>query len=389
MNIKVPYEKMGDIRSYAFVSLILDKKHQSVYRDDFVNGKNVKFFNREQLYVTVPDDVYEQCDSIIFFTFSKKTNSWTTKVIMWKNEDFVKFNSGYEYIRNAENIPDFKKIENWMYRAKTIRNTNKSIGKKNLIYFTLFGNNEYIFLQTELLKSLKANTYQNFDLLFITDSETKSSIRKIKELKDYNVYYHVVDGIDNPVDASMKKLKIYEWDNISNYKNILFLDSDMIVIGDVGEVFESDNLKNNVFYSATHNRNNSLHKTVYHCLIDYSEYQLQNFLDKDISAFNAGQFLFKNTSAMKSHFENINNFVTEWDGRYFFEQSFINYYFNLLEIADTKTFQNQFKFVSINENQTSNSFDKNAVFVHFMGNAGNGGGKLEFMKKHYSKILVK
>ena len=90
---------------------------------------------------------------------------------------------------------------------------------------------------------------------------------------------------------------------------------------------------------------------------------------------------------MKSHFENINNFVTEWDGRYFFEQSFINYYFNLLEIADTKTFQNQFKFVSINENQTSNSFDKNAVFVHFMGNAGNGGGKLEFMKKHYSKYL--
>jgi hypothetical protein len=33
-------------------------------------------------------------------------------------------------------------------------------------------------------------------------------------------------------------------------------------------------------------------------------------------------------------------------------------------------------------------FDDKAVFVHFMGNAGNGMGKLEFMKKHYSKYLL-
>jgi lipopolysaccharide biosynthesis glycosyltransferase len=199
-----------------------------------------------------------------------------------------------------------------------------------------------------LLKSLNSQPYNNFDLLFITDEETKSTIQDIPELKKHNVYYHIVASTTDPVDASMQKLKIYEWENISEYKNILFLDADIIVVGSVGAIFESESVKNNIIYSAVHNKNQLLHKTVYHCLIDYTEYQLHNFSEKNITAFNAGQFFFKNTSAMKSHFENINNFISEWDGRYFFEQSFINYYFNLLEIADTKEFDNQFKFVSIN-----------------------------------------
>jgi hypothetical protein len=388
MNIKIPYGKLGDISSYAFVALILDKKHESIYRDDFVNGENIKFFEKEQPYVTVPDELYEQCDSVIFFPFSKKTNNWSTRIIMWKNEEFIKFNGGFEYVRNAGKIPDMKKIESWLYRGKTIKNVNRVVGKKNLIYFTLFGNNEYIFLQRMLLKSLNSQPYNDFDLLFITDEKTKSTIQDIPELKKHNVYYHIVASTTDPVDASMQKLKIYEWENISKYKNILFLDADIIVVGNVGTIFESESVKNNVIYSAVHNKNQSLHKTVYHCLIDYTEHQLHNFSEKNITAYNAGQFFFKNTSTMKSHFENINNFISKWDGRYFFEQSFINYYFNLLEIADTKEFDNQFKFVSINENQTLEVFDKNAVFVHFMGNAGNGMGKLEFMKKHYGKYIL-
>ena len=387
MNIKIPYEKLGDISSYAFVSLILDKKHESIYRDDFVNGENIKFFEREQSYVTVPDELYEQCDSVIFFPFCKKTNNWSTRVIMWKNEEFIRFNGGFEYVRNSNKMPDGKKIEAWLNRGKTIKNVNLVVGKKNLIYFTLFGNNEYIFLQRLLLKSLNSQKYNNFDLLFITDNETKCTIQDIPELKKHNVYYHIVASSTDPVDASMQKLKIYEWENISEYKNILFLDADIIVVGSIGAIFESESVKNNVIYSAVHNKNQSLHKTVYHCLADYTEYQLHNFSQKNITSFNAGQFFFKNTSTMKSHFENINNFISEWDGRYFFEQSFMNYYFNLLEIADTKEFDNQFKFVSINENQTSEVFDENAVFVHFMGNAGNGMGKLEFMKKHYPQYV--
>lgn len=388
MNIRVPYEKLGDINSYAFVAFILDKQHGTIYRQDLMNNeKNIKFFKYQQDFINVPDHMYEECDSVIFFPYSKKTNNWGTKVVMWKNEEFIKMNGGFEYVRNAEKSPDMSKIEAWLLFGNNIKNTNKTIGKKNLIYFTLFGNNEYILLQKALLKSLKSQKYQNFDLLFITDADTEKSIQKIEELKHYKAYYHIIDKIKDPVDASMQKLKIYEWGNISQYKNILFLDSDIIVIGDMAKIFESKSVKNNIFYSAIHNKNQSLHKTVYHSLIDYTESQLKNFSEKNITAFNAGQFFFRNTSAMKNHFKNINDFIYRWDGRYFFEQSFINYYFNLIEKADTVLFDGQFKFVSINENQTSNIFDENAVIVHFMGNACNGMGKLEFMKKHYLKYL--
>jgi hypothetical protein len=90
---------------------------------------------------------------------------------------------------------------------------------------------------------------------------------------------------------------------------------------------------------------------------------------------------------MKAHFKNIDDFVDKWNGRYFFEQSFLNYYFNLLEMSNTSTFDDKFKFVSINENQTSNVFDKNTVFVHFMGNATNAEAKIEFIKNNYSMYI--
>jgi hypothetical protein len=50
---------------------------------------------------------------------------------------------------------------------------------------------------------------------------------------------------------------------------------------------------------------------------------------KKLKPFNAGQFLFKNTLKMKKHFENIIWLTKAWGGYYFYEQSFLNYYFNV------------------------------------------------------------
>jgi hypothetical protein len=388
MNIRIPVELLGDLNSYKFISLILDKKFKTIYRKDFVKSEdiNFNFFNKKIEYVTVPELEFEECDSIIFFPFSEKTNNWASKVMMWKNEEFFKFNGGFEFIKNADITPNMNAVQEWIDRGKSIKNVKHVNGDKNLIYFTVFEKDEYIELLDILLKTLKKQNYSNFELLFITDEVTKQKIQNIKNLKFFKFNYHIVDTIKDAVEASMQKLKIYEWEKIKKYKNILFLDVDIVVIGNLKNIF-CGNGNPNVFYSATHNHDQWLHKTVYHCLVDYTEEQLKNFEKKSISALNAGQFFFKNTSTMEKHFQNINSFVKTWNGRYFFEQSFINYYFNLLELADTHTFDSVFKFVSINQNQTANVFDDRAVFVHFMGNAGNGLGKLDFMKRHYSKYI--
>jgi hypothetical protein len=389
MNIKVPYDKLGNVSDYEFVSFILDRGKHTIHRVDFINnGKEFqKFFNYEQQFITVPDDVYNECDSVIFFPFVRKTKNWGTKVIMWKNGEFSKFNGGYEYIRNIDKSPDMEKIDQWIKKGKLIKPSKKLVGTKNLIYFTLFGNKDYVKLLRMLIGTFAKHNYKNFDLLFITDSSTKEEIEKIEELKHHNLFFHLSDTIVNPVDASMQKIKIYDWKHISQYKNILFLDVDILVIGNVGTIFNSKKAKPNLFYSATHNKDMSMHDLVYHNLVDYTKDQKDNLVKKSITAFNAGQFFFKNTSSMKAHFENVDDFVDKWNGRYFFEQSFLNYYFNLLEMSNTSTFDDKFKFVSINENQTSNVFDKNTVFVHFMGNATNAEAKIEFIKNNYSMYI--
>jgi len=389
MNIRIPYEKLDDVKSCEFISFILDKDRETIFRLDFTNDGNdfKKLFNYEQEFVSVPDEVYEKCDSVIFFPYIRKTKSWGTKVIMWKDGDFMKFNGGFEFVRNSDKLPNENKAHDCIERGKSIKNVNKTTGEKNLIYFTVFGNKDYVKLLEMLVRTIGKQSYKKFEILFITDSNTLKLIKKIEELKKYQTYFHVVAGISNPVDASMQKLKIYEWLYVNKYKNILFLDADILVLGDLKQIFESKKAKSNVFYSATHNKDTSLHKTVYHCLIDYTDAELKNFEKNKITAFNAGQFFFKNTSSMRKHFDTINNFISTWDGRYFFEQSFLNYYFNILNMSDTKTFDKQFQFVSINENQTNIKFDKDAVFAHFMGNATNGEGKLNFMIKHYGEYI--
>jgi len=387
MNIRIPYEKLGDISQYNFVSFILDLKKETIFRYDFVKGINDDFFNFQKEYITVEDSLYEKCDSVVFFPYSSEKNYWGSKILMWKNSEFIKMNGGYEFVRNSNPNPDLNKIKTWIDMGRSIPASKKSIGKKNLIYFTLFHNEEYLILLNFLLGTLLKQNFKNFELLFITDRAMYEKLKSIDLLKKFVWNYTLVNGVTNSVDSSMQKLKIFEWENVNQYKNILFLDLDILVVGDLSKLFNNKKIKNDVFYGATHNHDQYLHTTVYHSLIDYTKDELKNFTEKKISGINAGQFFIRNTKTMQKHFENINNFIKVWDGRYFFEQSFINYYFNLLEIADTNTLKNEFQFVSINENECEKNFGSDTVFVHFMGNACNGEGKIGFIKKHYGKFL--
>lgn len=387
MNIRIPYEKLGDLSDYNFVSFILDKKKESVFRHDFMKDIDSDFFNYKKEFVTVSDEVYEKCDSVIFFPFIAKKNDWGPQILMWKNEEFSKVNGGYEFLRNTSAQPDLNKIKHWFDVARAVKLSKKSIGEKNLIYFTIFHNKEYILLLNMLLGTLAKQSFKNFELLFITDQHMCEEIQRLDVIKQFKCNYNLIDRVDSAIDASMQKLKIFEWKKINDYKNILFLDADILVVGNLNHIFNNKKIKNNIFYGATHNHDQHLHKTIYHSLIDYTEKELKRFFDKKISAINAGQFFFRNTRTMQEHFKNINEFIKIWDGRYFFEQSFINYYFNLLEIADTKIFKNEFQFVSINEHEHDKTFESGSVFVHFMGNACNGEGKIEFIKKYYNTFI--
>jgi hypothetical protein len=386
MRIKIPYDLIGNLKEVNFVAFILDSNNSAVYRTDINRIFNEKFFSKKIKYIDVSDEYYDKCDTIVFYPQYKNGN-WGDKIIKRKHsENFFIPDGGLSLVKNKNSVGNVELAKKWIFDGISIESNDNVVGKKNLIYFTFFGDKVYAQLMRLLLSTLKKQPYQNFDLLFITDKKTLLEIKKTKEIKHFNVDYMILPAIDDPVNASFQKLKIYDYKKIDDYAKILFLDLDILVVGDLSMVFE-ERTRPNIFYSGSHRLVQGHHKTVYHRLIDYSQVELDRMEKNGIFAFNAGQFFFKNTITMRKHFENINGFISKWNGEYFFEQSFINCYFNVLNISNVFKFKEQFGFVSINQNESNTKFGPETVFVHFMGSAGDGHDKLSFIKTYYSHLL--
>lgn len=385
MNIKIPYKFLGNFGEMDFLSFILDKEGKSIYRKDINQKDSPDVFSRKQEFLQVDDSIYNSCDTIVFFPFLKN-KGWGERVVIKKeSQEFLKLNGGIEYIKNSEKAGDGNLLKEWLKRGLDIEYTDNIIGSKNLIYFSVFGS-EYVSLLKLLLKGLKKQSYQNFDILFITDRPTKLLVSKIPSLKKINHDYMIVKKITDPVIASMQKLKIFEYKNVNDYQRILFLDLDILVLGNIEPIF-SKKIYPNKLYSATHRYSQDLHNTCYNTVHDYSKIQLHRFDKMNIFPFNAGQFLFLNTNTMRDHFKNIQEFTTLWDGKFFFEQSFMNTYFNTLQISDMFRFKDEFNFIVINTDDVEYRPNPDSIFVHFMGNVANAGGKLQFIKTNYKHLL--
>ena len=76
-----------------------------------------------------------------------------------------------------------------------------------------------------------------------------------------------------------------------------------------------------------------------------------------------------------------------WNGRYFFEQSFMNTYFNVLQISNVFKFMDHFNFISINSRQVDYVINQETVFIHYMGSVTDAKSKILFMKEHYAHLL--
>ena len=385
MQIEIPYKSIKNFKNLNFVSFILDRNETTLLRKDFTKKSDPDFFKKTQKYVTIAPEMYDRADSIIFFPNYKKTG-WGTRLSMYKNYgNFKKVKDGLEYTKNKNKQGSLELLKDWIKRGLEIPVVSTVRGSKNLIYFTVFGK-KYLGLLNILLKGLLKQEFKDFELLCITDKATKCFLTKNKLLKKFKINYHVVPTVKDGVDASMQKIKIFDYKNIIDYKKILFLDLDILVVGNLDKIFNTF-VSTNILYSAIHKFSHDLHKTDYHTVSPYTTNQLEKFSEKNIYAFNAGQFLLLNTQTMQDHFTNIKEFIDIWDGRYFFEQSFMNTYFNVLQMSNVFKFMDYFNFISINSRQVDYVPNEETVFVHYMGSVTDAKSKNVFMKEYYSHLL--
>jgi lipopolysaccharide biosynthesis glycosyltransferase len=279
--------------------------------------------------------------------------------------------------------------------ADAFNYSEEPLGEKNLIFFTLNYNIDYIHLFLYCLRSiLNKDNSDAFDLLvmcppayekLINDFITAQRI----DLKGFNLMFHHVDEAKDGIEASMNKLKIYQFQDIKQYGKVLFLDVDIIAKEPVSELFNLE-LDPNKLYSAIHSASDHLHSTKFHKLVDYDLAKMNEFRDKEIYAFNAGQYLFVNSARMMNHMYNVDWLSRAWPGEYFFEQAFLNHYFNWFCISDVHLLDSYVKFVAVHlwdKADLASKYKLSYSIIHFAGHACDAAKKIDFIRQFHPNLI--
>jgi len=248
----------------------------------------------------------------------------------------------------------------------------------NLIYYTHGFNNKYLNMLELSIKSLRY-TGNNQDVVVICDEAFVNECKNA--LKNYNnIFIHSVKNSKSAPEASMNKLKIFDYENINKYNKIFFIDSDIIIHTNLDNIFNNIT-EDNLIYVKRESLKMEDHKNIYWSLQLYTEEQLDNFKRDNTFIFNAGQFGFKNSEQMKAHFNNINNLIKNHKGESFYEQSFMNHYFNLNKLKNDDILDNNVRLFPDNDIIYENKL------IHFCG-IGEGNPKYDRMLNYFNKFIV-
>jgi hypothetical protein len=223
---------------------------------------------------------------------------------------------------------------------------------KNLLYFTTLYNDKYTELLEMCLNSIHATTpTKNFDVLFITDENSKSKIVDFPILQHFNVDYFVIPPVNSAPKASIKKLSIFEYDKIDEYGKVLFLDVDSVCVKNLNLIFDKVLYLNKLYVSFPKTHRSPLLLTATHGIMHMTDEDALSLLNNtDFYPFNAGQFLFLNSTRMRMHFSNVKWIQNCWPAMYFYEQSFMNYYFVLKGLTENLLDDNNEQMITVTFN---------------------------------------
>jgi len=119
---------------------------------------------------------------------------------------------------NIENNDPFLDLAANLYSITYEFNFNLDSKKRNLVYFTVGYSKEYLHLIKCCIFSIISNSkdLSNVDFLLITDS--KQAFDEVaKAFPDLNLDYLIVPNAKDGIEASMNKLKVFEYEHVFKY----------------------------------------------------------------------------------------------------------------------------------------------------------------------------
>lgn len=248
--------------------------------------------------------------------------------------------------------------------------------KDFLIYLTV-GYHPYFSRLTEFcIRTIRENNDMNrIDICVMCDEPYRKHVEDIQDV----TFFETAPN-PKPDIASMRKLEVFDIPNIMNYKKVLFLDSDIVVCGDLISTVFSNPLEDGILYTLEETFKEP-HRSAFFSNFTYTEQDILRLNADGKRGFNCGQFVFAPTETMKQHFHNIRDMVRTHKGSYYYEQSFMNVYFNLNGCSDGTLLA---RFAKIYPNR--DTFDPTKVIVHFNSDGTTdtvGRIKLQRMKAYY------
>jgi len=182
-------------------------------------------------------------------------------------------------------------------------------------------------------------------------------------------------------EATMNKLRIFEAINNTDFKRIMYIDSDILIDRNIDSIMY-DITNEEKLYAFYENTNIHSHTQENWSFKNYSEAYLEFFEEKKIYVFNTGLFGFINTLKMKQHFQNTIDLIKTHQGDQFLEQSGMNVYFNKRDLVDGSLITSEV----YNMYMPFDERCRNKI-IHFAGSPGNDETKLSNMRRFMENIL--
>jgi len=249
----------------------------------------------------------------------------------------------------------------------------------NLVYACVFYNRDYMKLLELLLASMKIySSTDTFDFLVLTSPGFEESLDELSSKTGIRIHTMCIP-LTTIFEAACARLRIFDYKFISRYDTILYLDTDILIKGELGPLFSL--AKDEILYA-----------------IEEGTIASKNFgslffrpgaVDMNIAGINSGTLLFQNCLPVRDLFCRIRGHIQAFTDKgeappYALDQPFINYHAIQSGIYDNKALN---PFVSLYEKSDTVTNYATSVICHFSFPIGNFGHKYSRMKAFFINLL--
>jgi lipopolysaccharide biosynthesis glycosyltransferase len=267
--------------------------------------------------------------------------------------------------------------------------TSTTTTAKNLLYVLVnYSTEHYLGMFEVYLESLTTfSDCSKFDLLIICDRVAHAAIQssptfasRLSAAFQGRVHYLKVPVDKELKQALLRKMDVVKFRDFLKYDRIVYTDIDIIVQGDLSKVFSMvPKLVPGKLYATEEGELDGEYWT----LNAYKNSDFNAMRKDHVKSFNSGFYMFKPCKEMAEHLKEVRKLGQSYvDKKYFYDQSVLNYYFNMRRLSVTSA---KLKSIYVMFPDEHKYYDK-AIILHVAG-IGRYAEKSKLMRDYYDFIL--